>query len=536
MLAALVAAGAFATTATAATAGARFVYEQCDPALPGGNPPAYDFHSQAAYAPFQNCASAGGAVGVTQTGQVQTSPGWVEFGARETPGGFVESVTLTAFANFQPGNGGHVGAEGWPASGLGPTPRYFFIRSEPGYCLFCEGGGGGAFTAALTCSATCEPGGAIGAQYIAAVEVDPHPPMVATVEGPLLSGIVLRGHQALTATATDTGGGVSVVEALVNGVVAPGATPGACAVAKVENPSYHGLAAWSPRPCPATLPGSWNLDTAEYPFHEGTNTVQVCASDFATTGPPNTTCSPVQTVEVNNSCTESPVAGGQVLGATFAHSGSEATVVPFGQAAEVSGTLADQAGDPIPGATICVQAQLQGEAGEPAPIATATTDAAGAYTYEVPPGPNRRLLVGYRHDSFQVGKTLTVGTHARPTLILSKGRVKQGGRVKITGELPGPSAAGRVLVLQASSLHGRRWLTFRRVTTGPRGGYRARYRFGHTTHTITYRIRSVVPAQAGYDYEAGVSVPARVKVRTVTAGHGKKKKTEKKHTHGGRGR
>lgn len=294
--------------------------------------------------------------------------------------------------------------------------------------------------------------------------------------------------------------------------MAPGAVPGACALAAIENPSYKGLAAYSPTPCPAALAGAWDPDTAEYPFHEGANTVQVCASDLATAGAPNTTCSPPQTIEVNDSCTESPVAGGQNLNADFQGSNAEAVTVPYERPGEVSGALTSNAGDPIAGATICVQAEVQESGSGPQPVATATTDAAGNFSYEVPPGPNRRLLVGYRHDSFQVAKTLDFHAHAKPTIRLSRGRVHGGHRIRITGSLPGPDAAGRVVVLQAASLHGRRWLTFRRATTGPKGGFRSGYRFGATGGTITYRMRAVVPRQAGYPWDAGHSTPKRVKV------------------------
>jgi hypothetical protein len=531
---------AVATGADAQMAGARFTYELCDSALPGGNPPPSDFHAQAAYAPFQTCASPGGAIGVNQTGQVTQSPGWIDVGVVPTPGGFVESETITGFAsNLQPGSeGSHVAIDGWPPDNGGDQPRWFFENSEPAFL-----GGGGGFTVALDCSVTCEPGGVIGAHYIAATEVDPHPPVVGKVEGALLSGGVLRGHQALNSFAIDQGGGVSVIDVLVNGSVAPsGVTAGACAVASVANPSYRGLAAYSVSPCPWQLAGSWSLNTAEYPFHEGENTVQVCASDFATSGPPNTTCSPPQTVDINNSCTESPVVGGQNLSADFQGVTGEAVTVPAEQTAMVTGDLTSNAGEPISGATICVQAQVQESSGEPQTVATATTDANGNFSYEVPPGPNRRLLLGYRHDAFQVGKTLQFNSHAKPTIELSRGQIKRGGKIGITGSLPGLNASGRVVILQASSLHGTRWLTFRRATTGLNGEFQSAYRFGATSSTTTYRMRAVVPRQTGFPYEPGHSTPAKIKVLGPGAGkkeHHKKKthkKADKRHTHGGRGR
>jgi hypothetical protein len=523
---------AVATSAGAAAGqekGARFTYEMCDPALPGGNQPAYTLHTERDYGALPDCSAPGGYLGITQWGPVSEGPGWIETSVPATPGGFVESATLTAFAsNIQPGATAHVAVEGFPPADGAPTAQTFFIQNAPPECFLCAGSDGWSFDETLTCTTSCPPGGTVGVQYIAATEVDPHPPVVANPEGTALSGNVLRGHQTLTAKATDEGGGLSVLEALVNGTVMPGATEGGCQTTAVRNPSLVGVVAYSPTPCPPALSASWDLNTSEAPFHEGANTIQVCASDFATTGEPNKTCSQPQTVEVDNSCTESAVAGGQVLNASLQGAG-EAETLPFEHQGEVTGELTDTAGDPIAGATICVQAQVAETGTAPQPIATATTDAAGTFTYAVPPGPNRRLLVGYRHDSFQVAKTLTLGTHAKPTIHLSKGRVKRGGQVQITGSLPGPQAAGRVVVLQASSLHGVRWLTFRRATTGPEGGFRSAYRFGGTSSTTTYRMRVVVPRQSGYPYEPGHSTPKRVKVLGPGAA-----KTDAKNTHGGR--
>jgi hypothetical protein len=513
-----VVAAAMIATATAGRAEAqpsRFVYELCDSAVPGGDPPAIEFHTEpgAAFAPFDTCSSPGGSIGVSETGQVTQAAGRLEVAVPATPGGYVEGETISGFAsNLQPGNeGSHVYVDGWPVNGQAEA-RFFQIRSGPSNLIGV--GNGGSFDIALDCSASpCNPGGVIGASHIAVDEVDPVPPVVGPPRGSVLSGVVLRGHQTLSAEATDVGGGVSAMEVRVNGMQVPGAIPGACSIARVAGPSYEGIAATSPSPCPPTLAGSWTLDTAAAPFQEGANGLQVCASDLATTGAPNTTCSAPQTVEVNNSCIESPTPGGQVLNASFVGAGTEAVTVGFGKEAEVTGSLADQAGDPISGATICVQSQAAGTETPPTPIATATTGVNGEFTYKVAPGPNRRLLVGYRHDSFQIARTLALDTHTRPSLRLNAGRIDAGGSVKVTGNLPGPAAAGRVLVLQASALHGRRWLTFRRVTTGPQGGFRATYRFGHTRHTLTYRLRASVPRQAGYEYEPGVSKPARVKVR-----------------------
>lgn len=514
---------------------ARFTVEYCDSALPGGNPPVFEASAQSpGYAVVQTCASPGGVLGISVPGVVTDFHAFVIIPIiLATPGGFIEDETISGYvSNLQPWNRPSIFTKGWPVSGGGDTARKFILGEESplGFGVTTKDYGGRFYIVMGCGQEICNGSGIVAAHYIAVTQIDPNSPEIPEVEGSLLSGEVQRGHQSLTALAGDTGGGVSRVEVLVNGLPAASPSPGACAVARVSNSSYQGLAATSPTPCPPWMSASWLLDTAGFPFHDGTNTVQVCASDLATVGSPNTTCSAVQTVNVNNSCAESEVPGGQVLSAHFAATNSETVTVPYGKPAEVTGGLVNNAGDPISGATICVQAQTEGEPGGPGPIATATTDANGQFTYQVPAGPNRNLLIGYRHDAVQLGRTISYASHTKPTLELSRGRVHAGDRIGITGALPGPAASGRVVVLQASALHGRRWLTFRRATTGPRGGFSATYRFGSTSSTITYRIRAVVPQQSGYPYAAGHSTPALVKVH-VRGQHNHSRRHHKKKGH-----
>ena len=352
------------------------------------------------------------------------------------------------------------------------------------------------------------------ARNVTVTEVDPNPPKLSSLAGGLLSGTVLRGHQELSVEATDEGGGVSRIEALVNGSAVAPAQFATCEIVGARTLGYLGAVAIDPSPCPDSMRVGWSLDTATGPFAEGANSVEVCASDFSTIGEANRTCSTPQVVIVDNSCTESPVPGGEVLSARFARSRKEVVTVPFHQVALVSGSLRSQAGQAISGATICVQTQTEGSGGGFRPLAVATTDAQGHFTYEVPPGPNRQILLGYRHDAFQIARAIRYRAHVKPTLRLSRHRVgKRKRTIRIRGSLPGDRAGERVVVLQASALHSRRWFTFRRATTDYAGVFHARYRFDATTSTTTYRIRAVVPRQHGYPWEVGHSKPALVEVQ-----------------------
>lgn len=512
----LLALAALACTGPASASPSRFVYELCDSALPGGGDPSASFtvNPGVPFTPFDTCAQPGGSLGITETASTAASVAYWSIGVPATPGGFVESETISAVAyGLGPGNDHtYVYENGWPPDGYGENKRAF--PEHTSYNYFSSGGG---FEITMNCDGNYGPGCAAGptvaAHYIAVTEVDPKPPTVGALEGSLLGGGVLRGHQTLAAEGADLGGGVSRMEVLVNGLPAGSPQLANCGVVAVKNTSYEGIAAISPSPCPPKLKGGWTLDTAAPPFQRGANGVQVCASDYASLGEANRTCSPAVAVEVDNSCAESPVPGGDVLSAQFAATHKEEITVPYRHTAKVVGELADNAGDPISGATICVEMHTQGTHHPLRPVTTAITDGQGHFAYKVPPGPNRKVLLGYRHDSFQVGRAIRYYAHARPKIELSPGQVERGGEIRIRGELPGHRSGGRVVVLQASSLHSTRWFTFHRATTNQDGVFHSRYRFDATTRPVTYRIRAAVPRQDGYPWEEGHSRPALVEVR-----------------------
>jgi len=501
----------------ASAAPSKFVQQLCDSALPKGNSPAVSFvvNPGVPIGWFDTCAQPGGSIGLSQWGQTSSTFAYLSVAVPATPGGYVESESISAAAcGLGPGNDNtFVFTQGWPANCAGESQRTFpLYREVP---IF---GGGGGFTILLNCNGNyapgCAPGPVIWARRITVTHVDPKPPRLTAPTGSLLAGGVLRGRQSIAVDATDTGGGLTRIDLTVNGLPAGPPVVGNCNLAQVDNPGRVGSVALTPTPCPTKLAGSWTLDTATYPFQNGDNSVQVCAADHSDLTEPNRTCTAPVTVKVDNSCTESPVPGGETISASFKRTRGEKVTVPYNQPANVVGELVSRAGDAISGATVCVLTQTQGSRGRPRPIAAATTDANGRFAYKVPPGPNRKVLVGYRHDSFQVAKSLRYFARARPTIEIRPGRVAFRGEIRIRGKLPGGRrAAGRVVVLQASALHSKRWYPFREVTTNRHGVYRARYRLDATRQTITYRIRAVAPRQRNYPWEKGHSKPALVEVR-----------------------
>lgn len=492
---------------------ARFVYEQCDSALPGGGVPATSVLGSSSFTPWQNCAAPGGWIGLSETAPASGTFTSLDISVPETPGGFVELETISALGNL-PGATwlSHVYENGFPGP-VGEAQRIFHIRSErmPYF------GNGGGFNVVMSCDlnlGTCPgPGPYVGARYIAATEVDPNAPTLSGIHGTLLSGAVARGHQTIAAEADDEGGGLTNLSVLANGLPAGSPDSGICSVAQVANQSVYGMVAASPTPCPRELKTSWTLDTQAYPFHDGANSVQVCASDYASLGNPNTTCSAPASVEVDNSCTESPVPGGEALSAQFARSEAETITVGYGKGAEVTGELHDNAGDPISGATICVKSQTLGLQAAPKPVSAVKTDAEGHFNYEVAAGPNREIVVGYRHDSSQVARSVRYYAHAAPSLHANPTHLRNGSRIKLWGMLPRPGAGRRVVILQANVVGSKRWITFRRATSNGHGEFGSGYRFTSTTRKTSYRFRAVVPKQDHYPFVEGHSKPVKVLVR-----------------------
>jgi hypothetical protein len=506
----IVAAASWMATPAAEAGPARYVFEQCDSVLPGGGTTGviYAPHPRLLFYGENTCAQPGGAL-VLRQGEIRRGDGGAGYwGIPITPpaGARLESIAISAVSCVWGLSAGNVIIGGWPPARCSEEMRSFPLDAQfKGFSieLVCVDYGGGG---------NCPAGPWVAAHYFATTVVDPLPPSLGDLEGSLLAGGVKRGRQTIGVEAADAGGGLASISVLVNGLPAGQPRMPSCNVAQAHNPSIIGTVAAQPAPCPASAEGEWTLDTGSYPFRDGANSVQVCASDFSTLSDPNTGCLPPQTVAVDSSCTESAVAGGEVLSAQFAASNAEQVTVGFGKSAAVIGRLANDAGDPIPGASLCVKMQTIGVDARAATVGSVKTDASGHYRYEVAPGPNRELTVGYRHDTLQVAREVRYYAHARASMRVSKPEVANGERVRFWGQLPGPNGGGRVVVLQAGTVGSKRWITFRRATADEHGVFQAGYRFNSTTQRTRYHFRAVVPRQAGYPWVEGHSKPVEVLV------------------------
>ncbi len=306
-----------------------------------------------------------------------------------------------------------------------------------------------------------------------------------------------RGPQTAQLASSDVGGGVWRWRLLVNGSPAASAEAG-CDIVP-GGPARRFV------PCPLSATHAFPLDTEAAPFRDGANTVTACVSDVG--WPANEVCATRQ-VTVDNGCRSSGPGAATAIDASFANGRAETTTAS-NRRVSIRGALHGRNGHRIADASICVFAEVEGNG--TAQEGSARTDDAGRFRYSPRRGPSRRLRLVFRHGGEQVERTLTLRVRARPRLKVGpRSRLSNGQVARFRGKLPGPGAAGRVVVLQAAV--GGRWQAFKSARSGPEGRFTARYRFRETTGRRLYRFRAVVREQAGYPYLKGASPVRRVLV------------------------
>lgn len=323
---------------------------------------------------------------------------------------------------------------------------------------------------------------------------------VATGEQP-----VYRDTVDLVATATDSGGGVREIAISVNG------QPLVAGTAACDTAGGIGTML---SPCPSQYRLARSIDTRQSPWRQGVNRVTTCASDFATSGNPNRTCT-TSTLRIDNAC---PVSG-MGTGASTGDADSSRISFRLGGPARlkaqgrfrVEGRLVTEGGAPVVGAEVCV-ATRAGNRSERV-VSTPRTGSDGRFSASLPRGPGRQVRVAHWSTPSSVTQAFrSFKVKARPVLSVRPGRTLRNGDVAVFRiRLPKPDASGRRVVLEVRN--GNRWQPLRAGRTRGHGYWRGSYRFRGTTTNSTYRFRARVPRQSAYGYEAGKSETVRIRVR-----------------------
>ncbi len=410
-------------------------------------------------------------VGMSERGKSDPGAGWALEVYVAGPGGW---TPLGAFSD---------GANAWRGLGTAARGYYTLLTSH----LTCISGSG--------CNGSLQAG--LFIRDLLFDMVDDTSPMI-EASGELLNGEIQRGVGTIDVNANDVGAGLTSATVLVNNQ-------------ETARRNFGCNGATSMQPCALSQQTQFNLDTQTAPFHDGSNTIRACASDYG--DPPNMTCTPERVVQVDDSCAASRVPGGTDLSAKFARNGDGALTVRSRQSATVTGRLTDRSDEPVAGAMLCVSESTLAPGEGLADVGAVKTNTEGRYRYTVAPGPNREIEIGYRYNRHQLQRNVRYFARVAPSLKLSRERVRNERRVRLFGSLPGPSNEGRIVVLQAR-YPGRNqtWKTFQKARTDQLGDYSATYRFLATFTTTEYRMRAVVPAQNGYPFLTGHSRGRPIKV------------------------
>ena len=178
---------------------------------------------------------------------------------------------------------------------------------------------------------------------------------------------------------------------------------------------------------------------------------------------------------------------------------ASAPVVVYGQPVTLSGTLT-QGGAPMSARSVALLGQETG-ATVFSPVATATTDGAGAYTSVVHPKKLTTYKAGY------AGAAEPTVSVAVKHLVRLRVR-RRGTRGTFTGSV-GPRHPGRVVVIQKRS--GGRWVKFAKLKTSSKSTFSTVKRL---KRRAKYQFRARTAADA--EHLAGVSKVALVDAQKVT--------------------
>jgi hypothetical protein len=338
---------------------------------------------------------------------------------------------------------------------------------------------------------------------------DVSPPAVTGLGGALLGAPVQRATQALTVRARDVGSGVRLVVVRTNRKLFD-SVGSSCNIGADQ--LALGLS-----PCPNSAQSTVSIDTLLPGFHEGQNSITVCAHDYANASP-NERCAR-RRIRVDNDCPISDSA--PELRAHFAFAGGKTVKrAKFGRRPRVVGRFARPSGGPGQGALVCVSER---------PTLTNSTErlvgpplrtgARGRISARLPAGPSRIVYLTYWRGTERV-VTRAIDLRVKPRLRLRvrpRGRLHNGQTMILRARLRGPFHAHRKVRFLAKPPGGR-WVPFSIdfvKRTNHRGVAHVSHTFHHVSGTHKFRFKVRVPHQTGYPYLAGHS---HVHRKTVTAG------------------
>jgi hypothetical protein len=266
--------------------------------------------------------------------------------------------------------------------------------------------------------------------------------------------------------------------------------------------------------CPRELPSQLlQVDTTKVP--DGNHELIVTVRDAAN----NALMRSLGTVTVANGPRPAVPNGGSAsrlakITARYTTTTKRSRTLRFTARPSVSGTLLDENGKPIAGATVAVLARLRQSGAADALIASATTAADGTFSLTLPSGPSRTITFAYTAFSADAkpAATAVLKTNVRALISarISPRSVRAGNSITLRGRLG--LLPRRNVEVKIQARQGLTWRTIDDVRTASDGSFRWRYRFPTRQARRTYAFRARV-ASPIYPFAAASSKVVRVGVR-----------------------
>jgi hypothetical protein len=328
------------------------------------------------------------------------------------------------------------------------------------------------------------------------------PVFVDAPHGDLLVGEPISGTRSVTFGVSDKGGGVADVALLVDGQEVQrsvaDSNDGACV-----RPYVHAV------PCRLDVTTTLQLDTTS--LAEGDHTVSIVA--FDATGSNSAEAGPY-VVSVQNSAataasdtkSSTPLAL-TLRGRAFRR---KAITVRSGQPRRVRGQLLGPRGTAIADERLIAYQATDVPGATYQPVARFRTDSEGRFSFTLPAGPSRRILIGSpalgEVGGFQVRVPAPIRLQASRTKLQNKQKLV------LTAYLLGSAVPPDTADVAFQVRIGKHWRTFATRSLDREGLARVKHRFKVTFHRMTYRFRAVVVGRVRFPYENAVTPAVTVHV------------------------
>ncbi|HXN39174.1 MAG TPA: hypothetical protein VN892_14130, partial [Solirubrobacteraceae bacterium] len=141
---------------------------------------------------------------------------------------------------------------------------------------------------------------------------------------------------------------------------------------------------------------------------------------------------------------------------------------------------------------------------------------AGEWTFVVPRGPSRVLLVAWRSHALDAGYASQQEYHERvfaDIALAAPRRVRAGVQFAFRGQLVGGYIPPEHSIIQMEIFFLERWRTIETLRTNSRGRFAYRYSFSpEVADRASYLFRAVIQYSRTYPFLAATSWPVRVRV------------------------